>query len=71
VVPITTLARRKPVDVEIEYMPEEPKKSSPMTTSKYLRQVSLPANKYSARFFKQRLFSMPEDYDSDKKNGKL
>ena len=70
-VPITTLARRKQVDVEIEYMPEEPKRTSPMITSKYLRQVSLPANKYSDRFFKHRLFSMPEDYDSDKKDGKF
>ncbi|XP_045159814.2 ceramide kinase-like isoform X2 [Mercenaria mercenaria] len=68
VVPISTLARRKRVDVEIEYMPEEPKKRSPMTTSKYLRQVSLPASRYSDRFFRHRLFSMPEDYDSDKKN---
>lgn len=68
VVPVSTLARRKPVDVEIEYLPEEPRKQSPMATLKYLRQVSLPASKYSDRFFRHRMFSMPGDYDSDSKN---
>lgn len=60
---------RTPVDVEIEYIPEDSKTSSPPTIAKFLRQVSLPANKYSDRFFRHRLFSMPGDYDADKKNG--
>ena len=39
VIPITTLFKRKPVDVEIDYLPSE--KSSERV--KFLRQVSLPA----------------------------
>ena len=39
VIPITTLFKRKPVDVEIDYLPSE--KSNERV--KFLRQVSLPA----------------------------
>ncbi|KAL4235928.1 Sphingosine kinase 1 [Mactra antiquata] len=67
VVPLKSMMTRSPVDVEIEYIPEEPKRSPP-STAKFLRQVSLPASKFSEKFFRQRLFSMPGDYDADKKN---
>ena len=72
VVPIATLMKRKTVDVQVEYLPEEKIKTpSPHNTLKFSRQVSLPANQMSSRFFRQRMNSMPGDSASGKKNGRF
>jgi len=64
--------KRKTVDVQVEYLPEEKIKTpSPHNTLKFSRQVSLPANQMSSRFFRQRMNSMPGDSASGKKNGRF
>lgn len=70
VVPLATLARRKTVDVKVEYLPEEVVRTpSPKNTLKFSRQVSLPSSQIANRFFRQRMNSMPGDSPASKKSG--
>lgn len=71
VVPLATLMRRKTVEVQVEYLPEEKTKTpTPKNTIKFSRQVSLPANQIANRFFRQRMNSMPGDSAAGRKAGK-
>lgn len=45
VVPLTTLLKRKPVDVEIDYLPSD----KSFSKTKFLRQTSLPASQKISR----------------------
>lgn len=70
VVPIATLMKRKTVEVQVEYLPEERVKTpSPKSALKFSRQVSLPASQMTNRFFRQRMNSMPGDNASSKNTG--
>ena len=64
VIPIKSLATRRVVDVEIEYVPEDVKGKQDVRSQVYARQASHPARPV-IRASRERIFSAPEENVSD------